>query len=71
MVLATTLKVEKQQKVAKKLNIEWKHINPSKKKCRDLLVSGLVEKFWRTQDNLSCLPSLREFFVLNEIKKKK
>ncbi len=57
-------------KVAKKLNIEWKHINPSKKKCRDLLVSGLVEKFWRTHDNLSCLPSLREFFVLNEIKEK-
>ena len=35
-----------------------------------MLVSGLVEKFWRIQDNLSCLPSLREFFVLNEIKEK-
>ncbi len=59
------------QKVAKKLNIEWKHVNPSAKQCRDLLISGLVEEFWRSEDNLSCLPSLREFFVLNEIKEKK
>ena len=36
-----------------------------------MLISGLVEEFWRSEDNLSCLPSLREFFVLNEIKRKK
>ena len=58
------------KKVAKTLGAAWFHINPNTKKCRKIFNSKIIEEYWKSGDNFSSFLSLREFFVLKEIKDK-
>ena len=58
------------KKVAKTLGVAWHHINPNTKKCRKIFKSKIIEEYWQSGDNFSSFLSLREFFVLKEIKDK-
>ncbi len=58
------------KKVSKTLGVDWRHVNISTKKSRAIFNSNLVKKYWEFGDNFSSFLSLREFFVLHEIKEK-
>lgn len=58
------------KKVAKTLGAAWYHINPNTNKCRKIFNSKIIEEYWQSGDNFSSFLSLREFFVLKEIKDK-
>ena len=56
--------------MAKTLGVTWRHVNPSTKTCRKLFNSDIINEYWESGDNYSSFLSLREFFVLKEIKDK-
>ena len=58
------------RRVAKTLGVTWRHVNPSTKTCRKLFNSDIINEYWESGDNYSSFLSLREFFVLKEIKDK-
>lgn len=69
--IANNFESDEAKKVSKVLGVSWRHINISAKKSRVLFKSNLIKKYWEFGDNFSSFLSLREFFVLHEMKERK